>query len=134
MEGVASNKVVAMSVAVILLLGFACSMAAATSCADVGVQIQPCVGLLQGNVAAPPAQCCDGLAAIQKYEAELGINPTCNCTKGLLFQIPGLSVDVQFSVDVQNNCSVSLGFSLDTNSGCQKLIILIMSVFSFLIV
>ena len=118
MEGVTSNKVVAMSVAVILLLDFACSMAAATTRADVGVQIQPCVGLLQGNVASPPPQCCDGLAAIQTYEAQLGINPTCNCTKGLLFQIPGLSVNVQFSVDVQNNCSVSLGFSLDTNSGC----------------
>lgn len=115
MEGVVSNKVMAMFVAVLLILNMAYSASAAT-CAEVGEQIQPCVGVFQGNVLT--TECCDGLAAIQKFEADLGINPTCNCTKGTLLKIPSLTIDVQYSVNVQNNCSVSLGFSLDTNSGC----------------
>ncbi|XP_058103492.1 non-specific lipid-transfer protein-like [Magnolia sinica] len=93
----------AMLVGFLLIMNSA-QMATAATCVDAGVNIQPCVGALTGATTAS-SDCCSGLVYIQKMEAELGIAPTCNCTKLAMIRIPGLVVEYSYSVDVQHNCT-----------------------------
>ncbi|KAL5998212.1 hypothetical protein ACLOJK_009150 [Asimina triloba] len=93
--------------------------ATADTCATAGTQIQPCIPSLSGQLPNPTTTCCYGLGIIQKLESEAGVGPICNCTKGVLTNIPGLVVDYQASVDLLNGCAIKLGFSLSTTTGCS---------------
>ena len=118
--GAAAAAVVAL--AALLVLAAARPAEGAVTCAEVDLNLRPCVGYVTGKEAAPPAECCAGVRRIRALPSGTAERrQACECVKQAEARFPGLNADAIRVLPAQ--CGSPLPFPLTLNFDCTTYVV-----------